>query len=109
MRDAQSLFDQVIAYAGKTVRDEDVVSALGLADRKVLYAVGDAIVSRDPARALQLLNDLHVFGYDMRRFARELLEHFRNVSVVRLLPAGDLLPDIPDEERAEISRQAQLM
>ena len=40
MRDAQSLLDQVIAFAGKTVRDEDVVAALGLADRKVLYAVG---------------------------------------------------------------------
>ncbi len=109
MRDAQSLFDQVIAFAGKTVRDEDVVAALGLADRKVLYAVGDAIVVRNPARALELLNDLHLYGYDMRRFARELLEHFRNLSVVRLVPAGDLLPDIPDEERIEISRQAQQM
>ncbi|MFI5367302.1 MAG: DNA polymerase III subunit gamma/tau [Candidatus Binatia bacterium] len=109
MRDAQSLFDQLIAFAGKTVRDEDVVTALGLADRKVLYAVGNAIVSRNPARALELLNDLHQYGYDMRRFARELLEHFRNLSVVRLVPTGDLLPDIPDEERTEISRQAQQM
>jgi DNA polymerase-3 subunit gamma/tau len=109
MRDAQSLFDQLIAFAGKTVRDEDVVTALGLADRKVLYAVGDAIVTRNPARALELLNDLYQYGYDMRRFARELLEHFRNLSVVRLVPAGDLLPDIPGEERTEISRQAQQM
>jgi DNA polymerase III subunit gamma/tau len=109
MRDAQSLFDQVIAFAGKTVRDADVATALGLADRKVLYAVGDAIVSRDAARALTLLNDLHQYGYDIRRFAREMLEHFRNLSVVRLVPSGDLLPDIPDEERAEISRQAQQM
>ena len=109
MRDAQSLFDQMIAFAGKTVRDEDVVAALGLADRKVLYAVCDAIVVRNPARALEMLNDLHLYGYDMRRFARELLEHFRNLSVVRLVPAGDLLPDIPDEERTEISRQAQQM
>ena len=109
MRDAQSLFDQVIAFAGKTVRDADVATALGLADRKVLYAVGEAIVSRDAPRALSLLNDLHLYGYDMRRFARELLEHFRNLSVVRLVPTGDLLPDIPDEERSEIGRQAEQM
>jgi len=49
MRDAQSLLDQVIAFAGKTVRDEDVGTALGLADRKVLYAVAEAIVERNPA------------------------------------------------------------
>jgi DNA polymerase-3 subunit gamma/tau len=88
MRDAQSLFDQVIAFAGKTVRDEDVVAALGLADRKMLYAVADAIVDRNPVRALELLNELHLYGQDMRRFARELLEHFRNLSVTRILPAG---------------------
>jgi len=109
MRDAQSLFDQVIAFAGKTIRDEDVVSALGLADRKVLYAVGDAIVGHNPTRALELLNELHLYGYDMRRCARELLEHFRNLSVARLLPGGDLLPDLPEEERTELARQAQAM
>jgi DNA polymerase-3 subunit gamma/tau len=109
MRDAQSLFDQVIAFAGMTVRDEDVVASLGLADRKILYAVGDAVVERNPQRALELLNELHLYGQDMRRFARELLEHFRNLSVARVLPSADLLPDLPDEERAEVQRQAQKM
>jgi DNA polymerase-3 subunit gamma/tau len=109
MRDAQSLLDQVIAFAGKTVRDEDVVTALGLADRKLLYAVAEAIVDRNPVRALELLNELHLYGHDLRRFARELLEHFRNLSVARVLPSADLLPDLPDEERAEVQRQAQKM
>ncbi len=107
MRDAQSLLDQVIAFAGKTVRDEDAIAALGLADRKLLYAVAEAIVERNPVRALELLNELHLYGQDMRRFARELLEHFRNLSVSRLLPTAELLPDLPDEERAEVQRQAQ--
>jgi len=109
MRDAQSLFDQVIAFAGKTVSDEDVVTALGLADRKMLYAVAEALVERNPVRALELLNELHLYGQDMRRFARELLEHFRNLAVARVLPSADLLPDLPDEERAEVQRQAQKM
>ncbi|HVO27847.1 MAG TPA: DNA polymerase III subunit gamma/tau [Candidatus Margulisiibacteriota bacterium] len=109
MRDAQSLLDQVIAFAGKTVRDADVVAALGLADRKLLYAVAEAIVDRNPVRALELLNELHLYGHDLRRFARELLEHFRNLSVARVLPSAELLPDLPDEERAEVQRQAQKM
>jgi DNA polymerase III subunit gamma/tau len=109
MRDAQSMLDQVIAFAGKTIRDEDVVAALGLADRKLLYAVADAIVERNPTRALEVFNELHLYGYDMRRFARELLEHFRNLAVVRLVPGVDLLPDLPDEERLEVGRQAEKM
>ncbi|MFQ5665371.1 MAG: DNA polymerase III subunit gamma/tau [Candidatus Binatia bacterium] len=109
MRDAQSLLDQVIAFAGKTVGDEQVATALGLADRKVLYAVAQAVVDRDPVRALELLNELYLYGHDMRRFARDLLGHFRNLSVARLLPGTDLLSDLADEERAEVERQAQKM
>jgi DNA polymerase-3 subunit gamma/tau len=107
MRDAQSLLDQVIAFAGKTIRDEDVLAALGLADRKLLYAAAEAILDHNPTQALERLNELHLFGYDMRRFARDLLEHFRNLAVARLVPGADLLPDLPDEERTEVSRQAQ--
>jgi DNA polymerase III subunit gamma/tau len=109
MRDAQSLLDQVLAFAGTTVRDEDVISALGLADRKVLYAVADAIVDRNPAQALERLGELHLYGYDMRRFARDLLEHFRDLAVARLLPSVELLPDLAEEERATVQRQAQRM
>ena len=107
MRDAQSLLDQVIAFAGKTIRDEDVLAALGLADRKLLYAAAEAILDHNPVQALEHLNELHLYGYDMRRFARDLLEHFRNLAVTRLVPGVDLLPDLPDEERSEVSRQAQ--
>lgn len=106
MRDAQSLFDQVLAYAGKQIKDEDVSAALGLADRNLIYAVGAAIVGRDPTRAVELLNDLHLYGYDMRRFARELLEHFRNLAVARLVPDGSLFEDLPREEVKQLQEQA---
>lgn len=109
MRDAQSLLDQIIAFAGRTIDDEDVMAALGLADRKTLSAVAEAVVERNPARALELLNELHQYGHDMRRFARELLEHFRNLAVARMVSGETLLPDLPDEERAEVDRQAQKM
>ncbi len=109
MRDAQSLFDQVIAYAGKTISDADVTGALGLADRKQLYAVGAAIAERNPGAAVALLDDLHQFGYDLRRFARELLEHMRNLAVARVVATDDILSDLPEEERKEVRRQAERM
>ena len=107
MRDAQSLLDQVIAFAGKMVRDEDVVAALGVADRRTLFAIADAVIDHQPSRALELLAELHANGDDMRRLARDLLEHVRDLAVTRLAPGADLLPDLPDEERADVQRQAQ--
>ncbi len=109
MRDAQSLFDQVIAFAGKTVEDGDIGKALGLADRRLISAIGAAIVGKNPTEALAALHEVHQHGYDLRRFTRDLLEHFRNLAVARLVDDGQLLGDLPDEERAEVKTQAQRM
>jgi DNA polymerase-3 subunit gamma/tau len=107
MRDAQSLLDQVIAYAGRKIRDEDVAAALGLADRALLFELAAAIIDRTPAEALAVVEKLHRFGYDLRRFVRELLEHVRNLSVAKLGEANELLGDMPKEEREEVVRQSE--
>jgi DNA polymerase-3 subunit gamma/tau len=107
MRDAQSLLDQVIAFAGSKIRDEDVAAALGLADRALLFELAAAIIDHEPAKALAVVDQLHRFGYDLRRFVRELLEHARNLSVAKLGQAEALLEDVPAEERQEIQRQAE--
>jgi DNA polymerase-3 subunit gamma/tau len=107
MRDAQSLFDQVIAFAGNKIRDEDVSGALGLADRSLLFDLAAAILARNPSKALEVVEQLHRFGYDLRRFVRELLEHARNLSVAKLAGSDELLGEMPKEEREEIGRQAQ--
>ena len=110
VRDALSLLDQVIAFNAEQLTDDEVVSALGIADRRLLFAVGDAIVRREPVPALERIAEIHRFGYDLRRFARDLLEHLRNLAVSKVLPnVSDLLADLPDEERAEVLRQAAAM
>src|SRR6185295_2362076 len=44
MRDAQSLLDQVIVFAGKTLGEAEVQGALGVADRTILHRVTEAIL-----------------------------------------------------------------
>ena len=44
MRDAQSLLDQVIVFAGKTIGEAEVRAALGVADRSVLYRMTEAVL-----------------------------------------------------------------
>jgi DNA polymerase-3 subunit gamma/tau len=107
VRDALSLLDQVIAFNAEQLSDDDVVAALGIADRRLLFAVADAIVRREPAAALERIAEIHRFGYDLRRFSRDLLEHLRNLAVYKVMPqVTELIADLPEEERSEIARQA---
>jgi DNA polymerase-3 subunit gamma/tau len=105
MRDAQSLLDQVLAGAAGPVRDEEVLDTLGLADRRMIAAMAEAVIGRDPVRVLEPLDQAYTRGCDLRRLARDLLEHFRNLAVAKV-SSGALLPDMADEEAAALRAQA---
>ena len=53
MRDAQSAFDQVIAFAGTTITAEDVATVLGLVRRDLLIGIADAVAREDAAARLR--------------------------------------------------------
>ena len=50
---------------------------------------------------LEPLDEAYQHGYDLRRFSRDLLEHFRNLAVAKV-SGGALLPDLADEEAAAL-------
>jgi DNA polymerase III subunit gamma/tau len=103
VRDALSLFDQVLSFSGSTVRDEDLVALLGLIDRELLLGVSRGVAQGDGLALLELVERLADYGADYRNFARELLLHFRELLLVKLAPAGSaLLRDLTDDERARI-------
>ena len=82
MRDAQSIFDQVVAYCGMKVETERVRDALNLIDLDFYFAVTDAIGERNPKKAFELSGQIVSRGYDVEEFFIGLLEHFRNVLTV---------------------------
>jgi DNA polymerase-3 subunit gamma/tau len=83
MRDAQSVFDQVISFAGHKISDEDVIKALGIVETELLVRTTEAIADGDNPKVLQLINELVERGYDLRSFCRELMTHFRNLLVLK--------------------------
>ncbi len=101
VRDAQSLLDQVISYAGDTVRYEDVRDVLGVVDRELVLGVARAVLERDPRRVVEAVAEAERFGYDARRFAHDLLDVFRDLAVLRAVPGSDDLVDLTPEEVAE--------
>ena len=84
LRDAQSLLDQVIAYGGKNIRDEDIAEVLGLIDRKILNDTVEAIADKDVARCMEIIEHVYHFGYDLQHFCRELLQYLRNLILIKV-------------------------
>jgi DNA polymerase-3 subunit gamma/tau len=82
MRDAQSIFDQVVAYCGKKVETEHVRESLNLIDTDFFFSVTDAIKARAAASAFELGYQIISKGYDIEEFFNGLLEHFRNILTV---------------------------
>jgi DNA polymerase-3 subunit gamma/tau len=103
VRDALSLFDQVLSFSGSQVKDEDIAALLGLIDRELLTDASRAVADADSRAVLDLAQRLAEYGADSRNFARELLLHFRELLVVKLAaPDSALLAPIVPEERERL-------
>ncbi len=81
LRDAESALDQLIAFVGKKIREENVLSVFGLVSRKTLEELVGAILKGDISGTIRIIAELDESGKDMQRLVVELLEHFRNVLI----------------------------
>lgn len=106
LRDGQSLLEQVLAYSGKDLKESDVSDALGLMDRSVLYDLLTAVIQKDPKTALNIVEKIYDFGYDLKRGCSELLEHVRDLTVLKSTGAASLL-DLPDSEIERLGALAE--
>ena len=107
MRDAQSIFDQAISYAGTEIRDGDLEELLGLSDRRFLFSLSEAVLARDAGRCLRIVEEGYFAGLDMKHFHETLLGHFRNLLLTKILGGGRDLLDVADDDRAGLAAQAE--
>ncbi|MGZ3513457.1 MAG: DNA polymerase III subunit gamma/tau [Thermodesulfobacteriota bacterium] len=107
LRDAESLLDQVIAYAGKQIRDEEIAEVLGLIDRKILSDTIEAIADRDVERCMEAVEKVYQFGYDLQHFCRELLQTLRHLILIKLSQHPEKMMELPEEELGSLKKQAE--
>jgi DNA polymerase-3 subunit gamma/tau len=105
LRDAQSIFDQVISYAGAEIKDADVEELLGLADRRFLFLLSAAILKRDAGQCLHVINEGYYAGLDMKHFFQLLLNHFRNLLFVKIAGPNPSLFDLTENDIVELQSQ----
>lgn len=127
MRDAQSLLEQVFSYSGTDAESSTVAEVderllediLGLAQRRMLYEMSQAVIDGNAKRCLEIVAGAVEQGIDLARLSRDLVEHFRNLLVARVtgesanpgvtkvsVEATEArLLDLPDQEITDLNSQ----
>ncbi len=106
MRDAQSALDQLIAFRGKELSEEDVLSVFGLVSQRNLEALAEAVLTHDIPGLLDAIATFDQTGKDLERVLVDLLEHMRNVLIYAYSPDSDLLKELTDSQASVVRDQA---
>lgn len=107
MRDALSTLDQVIAFCGDQIDDEELQGLLGLVSRALLLATIKAVLERDPGQLLALVQKVDESGHSFRQFCQQLVELVRALVVLKVVPQPGELIDVGEAEFQEISKLAE--
>ena len=108
-RDALSILDQVSALSGRGITSEDVYTMLGLVELDLLFDLADALASKNCVEVLKVFDGIVEKGKDIKQLSKDLLEHFRNLMIIKIggKSLGRLV-DYPVEVKEKYLAQSQL-
>jgi len=106
LRDAESLLDQVVAFAPDGIDLSTVRQVLGIVDIEVYFKVLDAIHNKAAAELLVLMEELQAGGMDIGEFLAGLADHVRALLITRITHNTDLL-NLTESGRSGMLSQSQ--
>ncbi|WP_113638021.1 DNA polymerase III subunit gamma/tau [Nubsella zeaxanthinifaciens] len=81
LRDALSMFDQIVSYTNRNVTYQAVISNLNILDYDYYFKLTDFLTAGDVSNTLLLFNEVLNNGFDGNNFINGLAGHFRNLLV----------------------------
>jgi len=107
LRDAQSIFDQVVSLVGKTITHEAILEALNIVGQDVYFRVTDLIKTKDAKGGLALVEEIMAHGHDIKEFLDGLTEHFRNILIAKTTESTGLI-ESSDVYRQRYAEEAKI-
>ncbi|WP_297090671.1 DNA polymerase III subunit gamma/tau [uncultured Draconibacterium sp.] len=104
MRDALSIFDQIVSFSGKSITYQDVITNLNVLDYDYYFRLVDEFLKNNVTEVLVIFNDILNHGFDGHHFITGLSSHFRDLLVckdavtIQLLEVGG---DIKERYRTQ--------
>ena len=107
MRDALTIFDQIVAFCGKDVKYDDVIRDLNVLDYEYYFKIIDNSLGGDYMSSLLLFDEILSKGFNALYFVSGLSSHLRDLLVCRSSGSSALLslpPTLIDRYREQASR-----
>ena len=79
LRDAESYFDQVVAFSQGKIDAELVTQMLNLIDEEIYFDLSDAVLEKEFKVVFQSSEKIYENGWDFGDFLEGLIDHFRNI------------------------------
>lgn len=104
MRDALSILDQVIAYGGDTVKEEDVLAVFGLTSLSEKVALLNTIASGDIVSVLDKLAQFFQAGVDIRRLSSSLLDLLKDLLIYQRTKEASLMQSLKEKDAKNLAK-----
>jgi DNA polymerase III subunit gamma/tau len=108
LRDALTIFDQIVTFTGTNLTYQAVIDNLNILDYDYYFRIVDCAMKQDIPGSLLLFNDIINKGFDAHNFTIGLAEHFRNLLVckdprtINLLEVGEMVQNRYKEQSSQI-------
>lgn len=106
LRDALSIFDQIVTFSGNEITYQHVIDNLNILDYDYYFKVVDLTQKEDIPAALLLLNDVVEKGFDPHNFVSGLADHYRNLLVCKDVRTASLL-EVGESVQEKYKEQAK--
>lgn len=84
LRDAESMLDQLVAFCGTPIDEQEVLEVFGLTAEQVVLDLSQAIVTRESTKALHLIHAQQEAGKDLSKLLTDLLNFFRSLLIAQV-------------------------
>lgn len=105
MRDALSIFDQIISFSGRNITYHDVIENLNVLDYDYYFKLVDHFLNNEVASSLMVFDEILGKGFDGHHFINGLSGHLRDLLVCRDAVTVQLL-EVGGEVKERYKKQA---
>ena len=106
LRDALSIFDQMVSFSGKNITYKDVIDNLNVLDYDYYFQIVDHILHGNTSDILLILNDIISKGFEPQHFINGLGNHLRSLMVCKD-PITVQLLEVSEQLRQRYLTQSQ--
>jgi DNA polymerase III subunit gamma/tau len=108
LRDAESMLDQLVAFCGEKISENDVLDVFGFTSEQTVVDLTGRILRGETPSAIDLLHQQSEAGKDMIRLMSDLIAYLRDLLVFKAKPDA-LKEDVESDVQTSLAAHAELV